>query len=98
MHHHHVKGIAEQGRGDADVGHQTVVGLSLREESEGKQSQQRTIGGTGQYIDGVNQLGGVQLSEQQDKQHEEATHDDMHLLPKCLIIRLPTDIHTETGR
>ena len=55
MHHHHVKGIAEQGRGDADVGHQTVVGLSLREESEGKQSQQRTIGVTGQDIDGVNQ-------------------------------------------
>ena len=55
MLYHYVKGIAEQGRGDADIRHQTVVGLPLREEPEGKQSQQRAIGVTGQDIDGVNQ-------------------------------------------
>ena len=38
------------------------------------------------------------MLEQQDKQHEETAHDDMSLLSKCLIMRLLTDVHAETGR
>ena len=50
-----VKGIAEQGRGEAEIRHQTVFGLSVCKESEGKQSEQRAIGITGEDIDGIDE-------------------------------------------
>ena len=50
-----VKSIAEQGRGDADIRHQTVFGLSVCKESEGKQSEQWAIGIAGEDIDGIDE-------------------------------------------
>ena len=94
---HHIEHIADQGRKDADIRHQMVIGLSLRKESKDKQTEQRAIGVASQDINGINQRSGVQLTEHEDKQHEETTHDDMSLFPKRLVMRLLSDIHAETG-
>ena len=92
-----VKTIADHRRDDADIWHQTVVGLLLSEESEGEESQQRPVGVACQRVDGVDQRGGVKLSEQQDEEHEEEAHGDVRLLSKHLIIRFPEDVDAEAG-
>lgn len=88
-----VEGIAEQGRCDADKGHQCVVGLATGEESEGEEPQQRTVGIAGDGIDGVDERRGVQGAEEKDEEHEEETHRDMRLLTEPLVACLTADIH-----
>ena len=68
-----------------------------REKAEGEEAQQRTIGVTGQGIDGIDERRGVDLPEQQDEEHEEEAHGDMRLLSERLIVRLPADVHTKAG-
>ena len=92
-----VEGIADKGRGDADLGHQTIVGLLLGEESKDEKAQQGTIGITGQRIDGIDKRGGVECPEQEDKHHEDQAHHHMHLFSQRLIVWLTTDVHAEAG-
>lgn len=94
---HTVECVAEQGRDDTDIWHQMVFGLLRCEEPEHKQPEQGTIGVACQDIDGVNQRGGVELSEQKDEENEEQTHDDVRSFPEFLITRFSSYIYTIAG-
>ena len=93
-----VEGVAKEGRCDADIGCQAVVGLTLRKQTKGKETQQRSIGIGHKDINGVYQGGGIHGAEQQDKEHKGKTHDEMCSFAQLLILRLLTDVHTIAGR
>ena len=92
-----VKGIAEQGGGYTDIWHETVIGLTVCEETEDEESQQWTVGITGYGIDGVDERCGVDGSEQEDKKNEEDADSHMHTFSQQLIVWLTTDIHAVAG-
>jgi len=58
-----IEGIADKGRGDAEIRNNAITGLAMCEKTKGKKAQQRTIGVTGQSIDGIDERGRVDLPE-----------------------------------
>ena len=70
--------IAEHRREHCDEGHPTVVDLALGEESEGVETQQRTVGEACNVEDGVDERLVVERSESDDYQQVEQgkTHMD----------------------
>ena len=69
------------------------MGLATGEESEGEETQQRTVSIAGDGIDGVDERRGVQGTEEEDEEHEEETHRDVRLLTEPLVACLSPDIH-----
>ena len=66
-------------------------------QSEGKESQQRTVGIGAQDIDGIDDTRRVEGSEAYDEQHEDQCHGKMHLFAEIFILIAPEDIHAYTG-
>ena len=66
-------------------------------QSEGKESQQRTVGIGAQDIDGIDDTRRVEGSEAYDEEHEDQCHGEMHLFAEIFILIAPEDIHAYTG-
>ena len=92
-----VEGIAQKGGDDADVGHQTVGGTTTGEESEGKESEQGAVGVADKDVDGIDEGGGVGVTEEQDEEDEEEAHEEVSPFAKSFITGPTADVDTVAG-
>ena len=92
-----VEGITDQGRGDADIRHPSVIGLVTGKESEGKESQQGSVSIADNDVDGVYQARGVHYLEQHYKQYENGTHQQMYALAQWLVVFFFADVDAIDG-
>ena len=79
------------------VGRSLVASAALGEQSESKQTQKRSVGVGADGVDGINQTCGVDITENQDKQHESGTHHDVHYAARCGVGRTTQDVDATTG-
>lgn len=92
-----VYGQTDDGGGEADVGHAAVVGGPAGEQTVGKESQQWAVGVGTEYVNGVDDTGGVEYSEGEDKEHEHSSRAYMCVPTQSLVIGTLHDVDTETG-
>lgn len=92
-----VYGQTDDGGGEADVGHAAVVGGPTGEQTVGKESQQWAVGVGTEYVNGVDDTGGVERSEDEYKEHEHHSHANMCVSAQSLVIGALHDVDTETG-
>ena len=80
-----VDSIAEQGRGHADDGHQAVAHAATREEAEGEESEQGTVGIADDGVDGVDERRAACGAEQEDEDDEEQAYREVGALAQRLV-------------
>ena len=73
-----VNSKTKQGTDDGDPRHPAVVDLTVREQSEGKEPQQRSIGIPTKNIDSVDDTRGVGNTEDEDEDDKEHGNGQMH--------------------
>ena len=91
-----IDGEADERTGDADPWRPAVVYLTLGEQTEGKQAQQRTVSIRAEDVDGIYHARRIDRLESDDEEHEDESHQQMHTLAKLHIILLAQNIHAQT--
>ena len=70
----------------------------MREQSEGKETQQRTIGIATEDIDSINDTRGVDYTEDKNENDEECGYDQMYPLAQPLVIGTFEEVDTHARR
>ena len=93
-----IDGEADERTGDADPWRPAVVYLPLGEQTESKQTQQRTVSIRAEDVDGIYHARRINRLESDDEEHEDESHQQMHTLAELHILFPAQYIHTETCR
>src|SRR5574344_1571025 len=81
-----IDGEADERTGDADPWRPAVVYLTLGEQTEGKQTQQRTVSIRAEDVDGIYHARRINRLESNDEEHEDESHQQMHALAELHIL------------
>ena len=90
---HIVKRKAQERRRHGYVWHKSVLRFATRKESEGKQSQERTIGVGTENVNSIDHARGVEHLEQQYKQHKQHGNAHMSTTAQTLVALASSDVN-----